>query len=306
MFNQAFADSRGLDSSAVPKDIDEVAELVEGLNLADKFWDAVERGVTIEVEEDLKVKRVGTIPARLCFRPVVLPTCMSWCVFYLERARIGSEGSRHISEYQSYVARLVTASADAIVGLDPNGIVRYWNQGAQALFGYTEDEILGKPVASMVPEELRREAQLVLKVVKEKGSYKNYDTFRLGKGGKRIPVTMTISSVRGDNGEFMGSVAIIKDTRSAKDLHEKALEAEKLNAALQVAVSVYHRINDPLCVITANAQLLLARLGGSDGDEARRLKSMLEATRRISQVLEDLNRLTGGVEPAILPPEFRK
>jgi nitrogen-specific signal transduction histidine kinase len=157
----------------------------------------------------------------------------------------------------------------------------------------------------LVPEELRREAQLVLKVVMEQGLYKNYDTSRVHKSGRRIPVTMTVAAVRNEDGEFVGTAATPKDLRSSKDLHEKAVEAEKLNAVLQMAVTVYHQINNPLCVIAANTQLLLSRIQGSDSEEAVKLESVLEATRRISTVLEDLGRLTG-VEPQIAQPEDDK
>jgi PAS domain S-box-containing protein len=282
-----------------------VGARIKGVDLAGKFWDAVESGTDTKIEDQVEIRDRGQLTFRVIFRPVTFPSGMSWCICYIEEVSSSAPPRGRLWEYQNYVACVATSSGDAIVGLDMNGVITYWNQGAQALFGYTDDEIVGKAVMELVPEELRREAQLVLKVVKEKGIYKNYDTYRLAKGGQRIPVTMTVAAVRNDDGEIIGTAATLKDLRTTKDLHEKAMEAEKLNAVLQMAVTVYHQINDPLCVIAANAQLLLTRIQAPEGDEAKKLDCILEATKRISTVIEDLGRLTG-VEPQIIAPRTRK
>jgi PAS domain S-box-containing protein len=293
--NESFMEAIELDVDDSLEDIEEIAARVEGVNLSDRFWDAVETGSTVEVEEEVVVGDETKTTVHISFAPVSLPSGMSWCICYFETtSRQASRGG--IFEYQNYVAHLATSSADAIVGLDKDGAIKYWNQGAQALFGYTDDEIVGKNVMILIPEELRREAQLVLKVVQEKGLYRNFDTHRVDKFGDRIPVTMTVSAIRDGSGKFIGSAANCKDLRTAKDLHEKALEAEKLNAVLQMAVSVYHQINNPLCVIAANAQLLLPKFTGDDKEGIKKIDSILDATKRINTCLEDLTRLTG-VEP---------
>jgi PAS domain S-box-containing protein len=287
------------------KDIEHVGARVKGVDVTNRFWDAVESGFDVKIEERVQVKGRGEVTLRASFHPVAFQSAVSWCICYFEAADSSPLKQSQLWEYQNYVACVATSSGDAIVGLDMDGNIKYWNQGAQALFGYSDDEIVGKPVTELVPEELQREAQLVLKVVKEQGIYKNYDTSRVHKNGRMIPVTMTVTAVRNDDGEFIGTAATLKDLRSTRDLHEKALEAEKLNAVLQMAVTVYHQVNNPLCVIAANTQLLLTRVQGSDGEEAKKLESILEATKRISTVLEDLGRLTG-VEPQIAQPQDKK
>lgn len=293
--NESFMESLGLDAEDAVEDIEEFSSRIEGVDLSGGFWDSIETGSTVEVEEEVVIGGETKTTIHVAFSPVSLPSGVSWCICYLETtSRSASRGG--LLEYQNYVANLATSSADAIVGLDDDGSIKYWNQGAQALFGYTDDEIVGKSAMILVPGELKREAQLVLKVVREKGLYRNFDTHRIGKGGERIPVTMTVSAVRDENGKFIGTAATCQDLRASKDLHEKAMEAEKLNAVLQMAVSVYHKINNPLCVIAANAQLLLPKLAREKSEDAHRIESILDATKRISAVLEDLTRLTG-VEP---------
>jgi PAS domain S-box-containing protein len=295
--NECFMESLELEADDVIEDIDQVAGQVEGVNLSDSFWDAVETGSTVEFEKEVVIGGRSQVSIRVSFSPVSLPSGKSWCICYLEKIakQVPASG---LFEYQKYVAQIAMSSGDAIVGLDHDGSIQYWNQGAQALFGFTEDEIIGKSVMILVPEELRREAQVVLKVVHEKGVYRNFDTHRLHKSGERVPVTMTVSAVRDDNGKLIGTAATCKDLRVAKDLHEKALEAEKLNAVLQMAMSVYHQINNPLSVIAANAQLLMPKLEKEGGEATRKLDTIIDATKRINTVLEDLTRLTG-VEPNV-------
>jgi len=303
--NDAFNQAIGLGTDEAVKDIEEVGERVGGLSIENKFWDAVESGSDLKIEEQVYIQGRGQTRIRVSFQPVTFRSGTSWCVCYFEVVAASSPVRSQLWEYQNYVACVATSSGDAIVGLDMEGNIKYWNQGAQALFGYTDDEVVGKSVMLTVPEELRRDARLVLKVVKEQGIYKNYDTSRIHKNGKRIRVTMTVAAVRNEDGEMIGTAATVKDLRSTRDLHEKALEAEKLNAVLQMAVTVYHQINNPLCVIAANSQLLLTRIRNGDADEAKKLESILEATKRISTVLEDLGRLTG-VEPQISAKREKK
>jgi PAS domain S-box-containing protein len=299
--NESFMESLELEVDDVIEDIDQVAERMEGVKLSESFWDAVETGSTAEIEEEALIGGRSQTSIRVSFSPVSLPSGKSWCICYLERIPKQIPASA-LSEYQNYVAQIATSSGDAIVGLDHDGCVKYWNRGAQALFGYTEEEMFGKSVMTLVPEELRREAQVILKVVHEKGVYRNFDTHRLHKSGERVPVTMTVSAVRDENGKFIGTAATCKDLRVAKDLHEKSLEAEKLNAVLQMAMSVYHQINNPLSVIAANAQLLMPKLDGEDREGTRKLDTIIDATKRINTVLEDLTRRTG-VEPRVAGTE---
>ena len=294
--NDSFMEVIGLDSEDSVDDIDGLGKRFEDFDLSDKFWDVVETGSTVEFEEKVRIADVGETTIHMAFHPVSLPSGISWCICYFDRPSAGASGSGHLQDYQSYAARLAMSSGDAMIGLDLNGTVRFWNEGCEALFGFTEDEIVGQSVFGLIPDDLRREAQLVLKVVLEKGVYRNFDTYRLTKSGERIPVTLTISAVRDEGGKVIGTAATCRDLRGARDLHEKALEAQKLNAVLQMAVAVYHRINDPLCVISANAQLLMPHSGEERAEDSKKLKSILDSAKRISAVLDDLTRITG-VEP---------
>lgn len=310
--NESFMEFVGLDVEETVQDIEEVSELLERPIISEKFWDAVESGSTVEVEEEVDIGSDERMPIRVAFSPVSLPSGMNWCICYFEMAsgrdprgvepRV-EEPRGGLYEYKDYVAQMAASSGDAIIGLDNKGSIKYWNHGAQAVFGYADDEILGKHVGVLIPEELRREAQLVHRVVYEKGIYRNFDTHRLDKSGERIPVTMTISAVKDDDGRVIGTASTCKDLRSAKELHEKSLEAEKLNAVLQMAISIYHQINNPLCVISANAQLLLPKFAEADSEEAEKLKIIIAATKRVNTVLEDLTRLTG-IEPRT--PKIKK
>lgn len=90
------------------------------------------------------------------------------------------------------------------IHVDNKGIITYWDSGAREIFGYQENEILGKEVFTLVPDDLLEAAKKVIKEAKEKGIYENYKTERLAKGGKRIRVLATLRALKDAAGAVCG------------------------------------------------------------------------------------------------------
>ena len=86
------------------------------------------------------------------------------------------------------------ASGDAIVSKDLNGIVRSWNKAAEQIFGYTEAEMVGRPVTLLHPPERSSEEPEILERIRRGERLNHFETVRVRKDGRRIDVSVTIST----------------------------------------------------------------------------------------------------------------
>jgi PAS domain S-box-containing protein len=90
------------------------------------------------------------------------------------------------------LAAFVESSDDAFIGKDPDGIITDWNQGAERLFGYTAMEIVGTPIARLIPADRQSEEVLILERIRRGEKVERLETLRLAKDGRAIKFTVTI------------------------------------------------------------------------------------------------------------------
>ena len=109
-----------------------------------------------------------------------------------------------------HLASIVEASDDAIVSQDLEGRVKTWNRGAERLFGYTADEIVGEMLTRVVPPECMEELREILREVREGRSVLRRETVRLRKDGSRVRVSLTVSPLITD-GTVVGVSGIVRD-----------------------------------------------------------------------------------------------
>ena len=132
--------------------------------------------------------------------------------------------------------RIVADSRDAIIFADREGIIHLWNQGAEAMFGFSAAEALGQPLAMIIPENLRARHNEGYRRVMASGSTKYAQDLlavpALRKDGSRISVEFTITLIRGEKDEILGTGAVIREVTARwqqdKKMRERlaALEAE--------------------------------------------------------------------------------
>lgn len=116
----------------------------------------------------------------------------------------------------SRLAAIVESSDDAIVGKTLQGIVTSWNPGAERLFGYTAEEILGRPVAILVPADRLDEEPGILARIARGERVPPFETVRLRKDGTRVDVSVTISPVYDAHGQVVGASKIARDVSERK------------------------------------------------------------------------------------------
>jgi PAS domain S-box-containing protein len=144
---------------------------------------------------------------------------------------------------QSEVTRLllssiVESSDDAIVSKDLNGTILSWNAGAERLFGYKADEVIGKSITIIIPQDRRNEEPAILEKIVSGGSVDHYQTVRQRKDGSLIDISVTVSPVKDEQGKIVGASKIAREiTAQRKALEEIAFQARLLNAVEQAVIA---------------------------------------------------------------------
>ena len=146
----------------------------------------------------------------------------------------------HMQDRVSRLAAIVDSSDDAIVSRDLSGRVDSWNDGARRLFGYSPDEMHGRTMDRLVPEDLRaQEGDLLYRLTKGE-RVAHLETERLVRGGARVPVSMSLSPIRDDHGQVIGSAMIARDIterrRSDRALRERMRQLDVLSQSGQALI----------------------------------------------------------------------
>jgi PAS domain S-box-containing protein len=131
------------------------------------------------------------------------------------------------------LAAIVDSSDDAIVGKDLNSIITSWNQGAQRIFGYTAEEMIGTSIKRLIPQDRQSEEDDILARLRRGDRFDHFETIRVTKDGRQLHVSLTISPIRDASGKVVGASKIARDITDRKlaevELREAQLIAEAAN-----------------------------------------------------------------------------
>ncbi|GBD95433.1 MAG TPA: PAS domain S-box protein [Nitrospirae bacterium] len=137
----------------------------------------------------------------------------------LYRAEIEKE--KEVTQTKDYLKSLIDDSADAIITSDTEGIITSWNKGAENIYGYTEDEVIGK-FLPMVPPFLIEEEKNFIRQIQQKETLRNLETIRQTKNGRLIEVSLTLSPILDSSGNVTAISGISRDI-SERKMVEKEL-----------------------------------------------------------------------------------
>ncbi|HET9697377.1 MAG TPA: PAS domain S-box protein, partial [Terriglobales bacterium] len=180
---------------------------------------------------------------------------------------------RAADEARLKLAAIVESSDDAIVSKDLDGIITSWNKGAERIFGYTAEEIIGRSVLTIIPPELHHEEPEILRNLRAGNRIEHYETRRMTKDGQLIDVSLTISPIKDPTGRIIGVSKIARNISDIKRAQEALIQSEKLAATGRMAATIAHEINNPLEAVTNLAYLLVT--DPSLNDKARHYAQML-------------------------------
>jgi PAS domain S-box-containing protein len=211
------------------------------------------------------------------------------------------------SELQERLAAIVESSDDAIIAKDLNGIIQSWNRGAERIFGYRAEEIVGKHISTLAAADVIDEIPDILARLARGERVDHYVTKRKTKDGKIVTVSLTVSPIRDATGSIIGASKVARDM-TERDRHEQALR--EANAALtrsnadlqQFAYSASHDLQEPLRMVATYSEMLRREFGaklGPSGDEY--IGYTIRGALRMEQLLNDLRAYTlastSGEEP---------
>ena len=159
---------------------------------------------------------------------------------------------RAAEEDQAFLAAIVQASHNAIIGASLDDTIRSWNPGAEELYGYTAAEALGQPLTLIIPLELRAEEAETLRRAGQGERPEPFESVRIAKDGRRIPVFITVSPIFGVAGRVVG---VSKITRDITSLREAEREVQALNQDLRAQLTHVTGLREVDQSIAASAEL---------------------------------------------------
>jgi PAS domain S-box-containing protein len=175
------------------------------------------------------------------------------------------------------LASVVESSDDAIISMDLSGVITTWNKGAQRIFDYTAEEMLGRPVVILIPPDRHDEETTILERIRRGERVDHYETVRHRKDGSSVNVSLTISPVKNAEGRIVGASKIARDITERK----RAEEREKV-----LMSELDHRVKNVLARVAM--VVMSSRRGSSSIDEfaqslGGRINAMAAAHALLSQ-----------------------
>ena len=155
------------------------------------------------------------------------------------------------------LASAVESSTDAIITESLDGIIESWNMGAKKIYGYSAEEIMGKDVSILEPDNLKGEVKQLIEKTKQGVKIQHHETLRLKKDGTVLNVSITISPIFDSSGKFVAISCIGRDITEGKAAEEKLRESErKYRNIVETANEGILIIDDEAVVTYANKKLI--------------------------------------------------
>ena len=120
--------------------------------------------------------------------------------------------------YEQMLAAIVQSSEDAIASKTLDGIVTSWNKGAEKLFGYTAEEMIGQPITRIIPDNRLDEEPLILDKIRRGEKMESFDTVRKTKNGELLHISLTLSPIKDDQGRIVGVSKIARNITLQKKI----------------------------------------------------------------------------------------
>ncbi|PWU13985.1 MAG: hypothetical protein C5B50_18125 [Verrucomicrobia bacterium] len=236
---------------------------------------------------------------------------------------------RRSDEARARLAAIVQHSGDAIFTKDLNGFIQTWNASAERLFGYNAEEIVGKHITTLFPPDRLKEEDHILGLLRAGQTVERFETVRVAKNGRQIPVSVTISPLKDSDGRIIGASKVVHDITEKKAaesamnevnrlLATRAEELEKMvqerTASLRtmvgelqhVSYAITHDMRAPLRAMSSFASFIMEDLQGMGEAAAKSIehcRRIITAATRLDRLIQDsLNYTRAILQEAPLQP----
>ncbi|MDH4088736.1 MAG: PAS domain S-box protein [Nitrospira sp.] len=242
----------------------------------------------------------------------------AWLVARARRAKLDDATRR--------LGAIVESSSDAILSVTPDGFVTTWNAGAERLFGYTANEVIGRSILMIIPAHLSRDRAWELATVRGMYDIQSYDAVRLTKDGRYIDVSVTLSPLKDDVGQFVGVSKVIRDISERKrgekllqqthealeiKVQERTAELSAANHSLRILSNrlmqvqeeersrLARDLHDEVGQLLTALKIDLQDIQHSEGGEAR-FGSLTDSLELVDRLLTQVRSLALDLRPSLL------
>jgi len=186
---------------------------------------------------------------------------------------------------------IIESSEDAIISKSIDGIVQSWNAGAERIYGYAAEEMIGRPMTVLCPSSHRDEEAQLLGRLQQGESIHHFETIRVRKNKEQIFVSVTISPIKNKDGQMTGISHIARDISQQKIL-ERQSQSQRLESLGLLAGGIAHDFNNLLTGILGNASLLSERLSVSDPNQ-QFLQDLMKSAEKAAELTRQLLAYAG-------------
>ncbi len=212
---------------------------------------------------------------------------------------------KRAEEATARLAAIVESSDDAIVSKDLHSVITSWNAGAEQLFGYTADEVIGRSITILMPPERVNEEPGILQRILRGERTHHYETVRRRKNGTLVEISLTVSPIIDSHGKIVGASKIARDITDRKRAERALLEADRQKN--EFLATLAHELRNPLAPIRNSLNIL--SLMHRDDPTAVRVQEMMDRqvnhmVRLVDDLLEISRITTGKIELRLEPVEI--
>jgi PAS domain S-box-containing protein len=184
------------------------------------------------------------------------------------------------------LASIIQNLPDAVCSIDMNGNIIVWNSGAEKMLGYKAEEIIGKHITTVIPAEIaREELGHCLSLLNLNGHFSGYESVRLAKDGRIIPVELTAVAIRDKSNKIVSYASIMMDLTDRKKAEEERLKGHMLESIGLLAGGIAHDFNNLLNVIVGN--IAVTKMSAQPGDK---IYNRLDDAENVCGIASELSK----------------
>jgi hypothetical protein len=193
--------------------------------------------------------------------------------------------TRELRDSQNRLALIVDSSQDAIIGKNLGGIVTHWNKGAEQIYGYTAQEMIGRSISVLAPKEREDEIPAILEKIRKGQRVEYFESVRITKDKRILNVSISVSPIYDAEGNVVGASTIARNITAQKKTEDQLRQSQKMEAVGRLAGGVAHDFNNLLGIVTACSELLRSRV---DQESLEYLDNIREASKRGASLTRQL------------------
>jgi PAS domain S-box-containing protein len=193
--------------------------------------------------------------------------------------------TRELRDSQNRLALIVDSSQDAIIGKNLDGIITHWNKGAEQIYGYTTQEMIGRPITVLAPTDRADEIPEILEKIRKGQRVEYFESVRVTKDKRHLIVSISVSPIHDADGKVVGASTIARNITAQKKIEDQLRQSQKMEAVGRLAGGVAHDFNNLLGIVTACSELLRNRV---DADSAEYIDNIHEAAKRGASLTRQL------------------